>query len=144
MVAGGRDIQGFHKKILGSYSKELSEEFIDLKPRTIKGELCWLTIFYRPDTACAGCGPSLAASSVTASGPNTIVVNNTGCLKYLQKLVVPSIISLFKCSGGCFRRRSTLGIWEKKITLYACRHYPEAMLEGHDVLYVYVMTMKLI
>ena len=39
-------------------------------------------LFKSGHTACAGCGQSLAARLVIeAAGPNTIVVNNTGCLE---------------------------------------------------------------
>jgi len=39
-------------------------------------------LFVPGHTACAGCGQSLAAKLVIeAAGPNTIVVNNTGCLE---------------------------------------------------------------
>ena len=54
-------------------------------------------------TACAGCGQSLAARLVIdASGPNTIVVNNTGCLEVFSTKYpetaweVPWIHSLFE------------------------------------------------
>ncbi len=62
------------------------------------------TLLFNPGhTACAGCGQSLAARLViTAAGPNTIVVNNTGCLevfttKYPESAWgVPFIHSLFE------------------------------------------------
>ncbi len=54
-------------------------------------------------TACAGCGQSLAARLVIdAAGPNTIVVNNTGCLEVFSTTYpdsawqVPFIHSLFE------------------------------------------------
>ena len=60
-------------------------------------------LFKTGHTACAGCGQSLAARLVIdASGPNTIVVNNTGCLevfstKYPESAwSVPWIHSLFE------------------------------------------------
>jgi len=60
-------------------------------------------LFKSGHTACAGCGQSLAARLVIeASGPNTIVVNNTGCLevfstKYPESAWgVPWIHSLFE------------------------------------------------
>jgi len=60
-------------------------------------------LFNPGHTACAGCGQSLAARLVIeASGPNTIVVNNTGCLevfstKYPESAWgVPWIHSLFE------------------------------------------------
>lgn len=61
------------------------------------------SLFQPGHTACAGCGQSLAARLVIdASGPNTIVVNNTGCLevfstKYPESAwAVPWIHSLFE------------------------------------------------
>jgi len=60
-------------------------------------------LFKSGHTACAGCGQSLAARLVLeASGPHTIVVNNTGCLevfstKYPESAWgVPWIHSLFE------------------------------------------------
>jgi pyruvate ferredoxin oxidoreductase beta subunit len=60
-------------------------------------------LFKPGHTACAGCGQSMAARLVIdASGPNTIVVNNTGCLevfstKYPESAWnVPWIHSLFE------------------------------------------------
>jgi pyruvate/2-oxoacid:ferredoxin oxidoreductase beta subunit len=60
-------------------------------------------LFKSGHTACAGCGQSLAARLVLeAAGPNTIVVNNTGCLevfstKYPESAWgVPWIHSLFE------------------------------------------------
>ncbi|MFH2068691.1 MAG: thiamine pyrophosphate-dependent enzyme [Candidatus Omnitrophota bacterium] len=54
-------------------------------------------------TACAGCGQSLAARLVIdAAGPNTIIVNNTGCLEVFSTAYpdtaweVPFIHSLFE------------------------------------------------
>jgi len=61
------------------------------------------TLFNTGHTACAGCGQSLGARLVLdAAGPNTIVVNNTGCLevfstKYPESAWgVPWIHSLFE------------------------------------------------
>ena len=61
------------------------------------------TLFNSGHTACAGCGQSMAARLVIdAAGPNTIVVNNTGCLevfstKYPESAWgVPWIHSLFE------------------------------------------------
>ena len=61
------------------------------------------TLFNSGHTACAGCGQSLGARLVLdAAGPNTIVVNNTGCLevfstKYPESAWgVPWIHSLFE------------------------------------------------
>lgn len=60
-------------------------------------------LFSSGHTACAGCGQSLAARLVIeASGPNTIVVNNTGCLEVFSTAFpqtawgVPWIHSLFE------------------------------------------------
>jgi pyruvate ferredoxin oxidoreductase beta subunit len=60
-------------------------------------------LFAPGHTACAGCGQSLAARLVIdAAGPNTIIVNNTGCLevfstKYPESAwEVPFIHSLFE------------------------------------------------
>lgn len=60
-------------------------------------------LFAPGHTACAGCGQSLAARLVIdASGPNTIVVNNTGCLEVFSTKYpetaweVPWIHSLFE------------------------------------------------
>ncbi len=60
-------------------------------------------LFNPGHTACAGCGQSLAARMVIeASGPNTIVVNNTGCLEVFSTKFpesawgVPFIHSLFE------------------------------------------------
>jgi len=60
-------------------------------------------LFTSGHTACAGCGQALAARLVVdASGPNTIVVNNTGCLEVFSTRYpesaweVPWIHSLFE------------------------------------------------
>lgn len=60
-------------------------------------------LFFPGHTACAGCGQSLAAKLVIeASGANTIVVNNTGCLEVFSTKYpetawgVPWIHSLFE------------------------------------------------
>lgn len=60
-------------------------------------------LFTAGHTACAGCGQSLAARLVIdAAGPNTIVVNNTGCLEVFSTSYpytswrVPFIHSLFE------------------------------------------------
>jgi len=62
-------------------------------------------LFFPGHTACAGCGQSLAARLVIeASGPNTIVANNTGCLEVFSTKYpetawgVPFIHSLFENS----------------------------------------------
>ena len=61
------------------------------------------TLFNSGHTACAGCGQSMAARLVIdAAGPNTIVVNNTGCLEVFSTKFpesawgVPFIHSLFE------------------------------------------------
>jgi pyruvate ferredoxin oxidoreductase beta subunit len=61
------------------------------------------SLFVAGHTACAGCGQSLAARLVIeAAGPNTIVVNNTGCLEVFSTKYpetawnVPWIHSLFE------------------------------------------------
>jgi pyruvate ferredoxin oxidoreductase beta subunit len=61
------------------------------------------TLFSVGHTACAGCGQSIGARLVLdTSGPNTIIVNNTGCLevfstKYPESAwEVPFIHSLFE------------------------------------------------
>ncbi len=61
------------------------------------------SLFKPGHTACAGCGQSMAARLVIdAAGPNTIVINNTGCLevfstKYPESAWnVPWIHSLFE------------------------------------------------
>ena len=64
-------------------------------------------LFSPGHTACAGCGQSLAARLVIeASGTNTIVVNNTGCLEVFSTKYpetawgVPWIHSLFENSAA--------------------------------------------
>lgn len=61
------------------------------------------TLFNSGHTACAGCGQSLGARLVLeAAGPNTIIVNNTGCLEVFSTTYpntawgVPFIHSLFE------------------------------------------------
>jgi pyruvate ferredoxin oxidoreductase beta subunit len=61
------------------------------------------TLFAPGHTACAGCGQSMAARLVLdAAGPNTIIVNNTGCLEVFSTKYpesswqVPFIHSLFE------------------------------------------------
>ncbi len=60
-------------------------------------------LFNSGHTACAGCGQSLGARLVLdAAGPNTIIVNNTGCLEVFSTTYpntawgVPFIHSLFE------------------------------------------------
>lgn len=64
-------------------------------------------LFLSGHTACAGCGQSMAARLVIdAAGPNTMVVNNTGCLevfstKYPETAwAVPWVHSLFENAGA--------------------------------------------
>jgi len=64
-------------------------------------------LFKPGHTACAGCGQSMAARLVIdAAGPNTIVVNNTGCLEVFSTKYpetawnVPWIHSLFENSAA--------------------------------------------
>ncbi|MEW5758756.1 MAG: thiamine pyrophosphate-dependent enzyme [Candidatus Omnitrophota bacterium] len=64
-------------------------------------------LFLSGHTACAGCGQSMAARLVIdAAGPNTIVVNNTGCLEVFSTKYpetawgVPWIHSLFENAGA--------------------------------------------
>ena len=61
------------------------------------------SLFKAGHTACAGCGQAIAAKLVIeAAGPNTIVVNNTGCLEVFSTKYpetawnVPWIHSLFE------------------------------------------------
>ncbi len=61
------------------------------------------SLFSSGHTACAGCGQSLGARLVLeAAGPNTIIVNNTGCLEVFSTAYpqtaweVPFIHSLFE------------------------------------------------
>ncbi len=114
-------------------------------------------LFSPGHTACAGCGQSLAARLVIeASGPNTIVVNNTGCLevfttKYPETAWgVPWIHSLFEncaaVASGVEAALKYIGTKDKiniiaqagdggtaDIGLQAL----SGMLErGHDILYV--------
>ncbi len=65
------------------------------------------TLFNPGHTACAGCGQSMAARIVIeAAGPNTIIVNNTGCLEVFSTKYpetawgVPFIHSLFENSAA--------------------------------------------
>src|SRR5512135_2893850 len=115
------------------------------------------SLFRAGHTACAGCGQSMAARLVLdAAGPNTIVVNNTGCLevfstKYPESAwSVPWIHSLFEnaaaVASGVESAMIYLGKKDKTnviaqggdggtadIGLQAL----SGMLErGHDILYV--------
>lgn len=114
-------------------------------------------LFASGHTACAGCGQSLAARLVIdAAGPNTIVVNNTGCLevfstKYPESAwKIPWVHSLFEnaaaVASGVEGALKYLGIKDginviaqggdgstADIGLQAL----SGMLErGHDILYV--------
>ena len=108
-------------------------------------------------TACAGCGQSLAARLVIdASGPNTIVVNNTGCLEVFSTKYpetaweVPWIHSLFENAAAVASGvESALRYLGKKEGINVIAQAGDGgtadiglqalsgMLErGHDVLYV--------
>jgi len=108
-------------------------------------------------TACAGCGQSLAARLVIdASGPNTIVANNTGCLevfstKYPESAwEVPWIHSLFENSAAVASGIEAALIYlGKKENIHVIAQGGDGgtadiglqalsgMLErGHDILYV--------
>ncbi|MCK9603131.1 MAG: pyruvate synthase subunit PorB [Candidatus Omnitrophica bacterium] len=114
-------------------------------------------LFVSGHTACAGCGQSLAARLVLeAAGPNTIIVNNTGCLEVFSTAYpmtawnVPFIHSLFEnaaaVASGVEGALKYLGTKDKiniiaqggdggtaDIGLQAL----SGMLErGHDILYV--------
>ncbi len=114
-------------------------------------------LFNPGHTACSGCGQSLAARLVLeAAGPNTVVVNNTGCLEVFSTKFpesawnVPWIHSLFEnaaaVASGVEQGLIFLGTKEKinviaqggdgstaDIGLQAL----SGMLErGHDILYV--------
>lgn len=114
-------------------------------------------LFVSGHTACAGCGQSMAARLVIdASGPNTIVVNNTGCLevfstKYPESAwEVPFIHSLFEnCAAVASGVESALRFMGKKEGINVIAQGGDGgtadiglqalsgMLErGHDILYV--------
>jgi pyruvate/2-oxoacid:ferredoxin oxidoreductase beta subunit/intein/homing endonuclease len=114
-------------------------------------------LFSPGHTACAGCGQSLAARLVIdASGPNTIVVNNTGCLevfstKYPESAwEIPWIHSLFENAAAVASGvESALKYLGKKDTINVIAQGGDGgtadiglqalsgMLErGHDILYV--------
>ncbi|TRZ48847.1 pyruvate ferredoxin oxidoreductase [bacterium] len=114
-------------------------------------------LFKTGHTACAGCGQSLAARLVIeASGPNTIVVNNTGCLevfstKYPESAWgVPWIHSLFENAAAVASGvESALKYLGKKDAINVIAQGGDGgtadiglqalsgMLErGHDILYV--------
>ena len=114
-------------------------------------------LFVSGHTACAGCGQSMAARLVVdASGPNTIIVNNTGCLevfstKYPESAwKVPFIHSLFEnCSAVASGVETALKFLGKKDGINVIAQAGDGgtadigiqalsgMLErGHDILFV--------
>ncbi|MDD2702454.1 MAG: thiamine pyrophosphate-dependent enzyme, partial [Candidatus Omnitrophica bacterium] len=114
-------------------------------------------LFVPGHTACAGCGQSLAARLViNAAGPNTIVVNNTGCLevfstKYPESAwEVPFLHSLFENAAAVASGvESALRYQGKKDSVNVIAQGGDGgtadiglqalsgMLErGHDILYV--------
>ena len=114
-------------------------------------------LFVAGHTACAGCGQSLAARLViNAAGPNTIVVNNTGCLevfstKYPESAwEVPFLHSLFENAAAVASGvESALRYQGKKDSVIVIAQGGDGgtadiglqalsgMLErGHDILYV--------
>jgi len=114
-------------------------------------------LFVPGHTACAGCGQSMAARLVIdASGPNTIVANNTGCLEVFSTRYpesaweVPWIHSLFENSAAVASGiEAALRYLGKKDTINVIAQGGDGgtadiglqalsgMLErGHDILYV--------
>jgi len=114
-------------------------------------------LFVPGHTACAGCGQSLAAKLVIeAAGPNTIVVNNTGCLEVFSTKYpetawgVPWVHSLFENAAAVASGvESALKYLGKKETINVIAQAGDGgtgdiglqalsgMLErGHDILYV--------
>ncbi len=114
-------------------------------------------LFKSGHTACAGCGQSMAARLVIdASGPNTIVVNNTGCLEVFSTKFpesawgVPWIHSLFENAAAVASGvESALKYLGKKDAINVIAQAGDGgtadiglqalsgMLErGHDILYV--------
>lgn len=114
-------------------------------------------LFKAGHTACAGCGQSLAARLVIdAAGPNTIVVNNTGCLEVFSTKYpetawnVPWIHSLFEnASAVASGVEAALKYLGKKDNINVVAQGGDGstadiglqalsgMLErGHDILYV--------
>ena len=115
------------------------------------------SLFNSGHTACAGCGQSMAVSLVIdAAGPNTIVVNNTGCLEVFSTKYpetawgVPWIHSLFENAAAVASGvESALKYLGKKDTVNVIAQAGDGgtadiglqalsgMLErGHDILYV--------
>lgn len=116
-----------------------------------------MTLFNSGHTACAGCGQSMAARLVIdAAGPNTIVVNNTGCLEVFSTKYpesswgVPWIHSLFENAAAVASGvEGALKYLGKKDTVNVIAQAGDGgtadiglqalsgMLErGHDILYV--------
>jgi len=114
-------------------------------------------LFVSGHTACAGCGQAIGARLVLdAAGPNTIVVNNTGCLevfstKYPESAwEVPWVHSLFENAAAVASGvESALKYLGKKDTINVIAQAGDGgtadiglqalsgMLErGHDILYV--------
>jgi len=115
-------------------------------------------LLYKPGhTACAGCGQSIAARMVIeAAGPNTIIVNNTGCLEVFTTRFpesawgVPWIHSLFEnCAAVASGVEAALRYLGKKDSINVIAQAGDGgtadiglqalsgMLErGHDILYV--------
>ncbi|OGX16300.1 MAG: pyruvate ferredoxin oxidoreductase [Omnitrophica WOR_2 bacterium RBG_13_41_10] len=114
-------------------------------------------LFAPGHTACAGCGQSLAARMVIdASGPNTIIANNTGCLEVFSAKFpesaweVPWIHSLFENAAAVASGvEAALKYLGKKDTINVIAQGGDGgtadiglqalsgMLErGHDILYV--------
>lgn len=114
-------------------------------------------LFVSGHTACAGCGQSLGARLVIeAAGPNTIIVNNTGCLEVFSTTYpmsawnVPFIHSLFENAAAVASGvEGALKYLGKKDTINVIAQAGDGgtadiglqalsgMLErGHDILYV--------
>jgi pyruvate ferredoxin oxidoreductase beta subunit len=114
-------------------------------------------LFVSGHTACAGCGQSLGARLVIeAAGPNTIIVNNTGCLEVFSTAYpmsawnVPFMHSLFENAAAVASGvEGALKYLGKKDTINVIAQAGDGgtadiglqalsgMLErGHDILYV--------
>jgi pyruvate ferredoxin oxidoreductase beta subunit len=114
-------------------------------------------LFNPGHTACAGCGQSMAARLIIeTAGPNTIVVNNTGCLEVFSTKYpetawgVPFIHSLFENAAAVASGvESALKFLGKKDSINVIAEGGDGgtadiglqalsgMLErGHDILYV--------
>lgn len=115
------------------------------------------SLFSSGHTACAGCGQSLGARLVIdAAGPNTIVVNNTGCLEVFSTKYpetawnVPWVHSLFEnCAAVASGVEGALKFLGKKDSINVIAQGGDGgtadiglqalsgMLErNHDILYV--------